>query len=71
MSNSPFDAVRDSNAGPDTAFGEPGDADSLLKAFAGGALAADQRPTDDDDEDEPQSTNYTYPNRRPGGRLGF
>jgi hypothetical protein len=70
MSNSPFDAGRDSNAGDGTAFGEPGDADSLLKVFAAGALAADQRDTEGDDP-QPQSTNYIYPNRRPGGRLGL
>jgi hypothetical protein len=70
MSNSPFDAGRDSSAGADTAFGEPGDEDSLLKAFTGGATAADQRETSGNDQD-PQSTNYTYPTPRPGGRLGF
>jgi hypothetical protein len=71
MSNSPFSAARDSSAGDGTAFGEPGDANSLRQVFAAGALAADQRPIDDDDEDEPQSMNYTYPTPRPGGRLGL
>lgn len=70
MSNSPFDAGRDSNAGADTSFGEPGDDDKLLKAFTGGATAADQRPTAGND-DQPSAETYVYPTPRPGGRLGF